>query len=229
MISLDASTWKLIACISMLADHLAVAIFLTQPILFYNIKGHEFAPTDSSYYWVYFTMRAIGRLAFPIFSYFIVEGYYKTKSLYKYIGRMAIFAIISEIPFNLVAGRAPFYPQYQNVLVTYLLALAMLCTLDTIDPSRRVRWHNCSLYTIVPPYPTPWLKLAIIGSFAGIGYLVKSDYGVEGILLIALIHEYYFKIRLPWYSGNYGVKWINRMMYWFYPVHLGVIGRLIRS
>lgn len=209
--SYSASTWKLIACISMLTDHLAVAIFLTQPILFYNIEGQGFSPADSSYYWIYLIMRAVGRLAFPIFAYFIVEGYYKTKSRRRYIGRMAVFALLSEIPFNLVAGRSLFYPQYQNVLVTYILAIAMMYSIDKIRHKKEDTLSSLA-------------HLAIIGVFTGIGYLLKSDYGVEGILLIALIHEYYFKIRISWYSGNYGVKWVNKMMYWFYPVHLLVIG-----
>ena len=46
-------------------------------------------------------MTCIGRISFPIFAFMIVEGYFNTKNLKKYIKRLFIFAIISEIPFNL--------------------------------------------------------------------------------------------------------------------------------
>ena len=52
----------------------------------------------------------IGRLAFPIFAFMIVEGYFKTSNLKRYVGRLFIFAIISEIPYNLMMGDSIFNP-----------------------------------------------------------------------------------------------------------------------
>ena len=68
----------------------------------------------------------IGRLAFPIFAFMTVEGYFHTRNLKKYVLRLFVFALISEIPFNLMLGSRIFYPIHQNVLWTFLLGIAMI-------------------------------------------------------------------------------------------------------
>ena len=64
-----------------------------------------------------------GRVAFPIFAFMAVEGYFHTRSFKKYILRMLLFAVLSEIPFDLMYGGTWFYPVHQNVLWTFLLSL----------------------------------------------------------------------------------------------------------
>lgn len=71
-------------------------------------------------------MTCIGRISFPIFAFMIVEGYFNTKNLKKYIKRLFIFAIISEIPFNLALGSRLFYPIHQNVLWSFLISLGLI-------------------------------------------------------------------------------------------------------
>ena len=56
----------------------------------------------------YLWMTCIGRLAYPIFAFMIVEGYFHTKNLKKYVLRLLLFALISEIPFNLVMASSWF-------------------------------------------------------------------------------------------------------------------------
>ena len=68
----------------------------------------------------------IGRIAFPIFAFMIAEGFFHTKNLKKYAMRMLVFAIISEIPFNLVMGSRIFYPLHQNVLWTFLIGIGLM-------------------------------------------------------------------------------------------------------
>lgn len=68
----------------------------------------------------------VGRLAFPIFAFLITEGYFHTRDLKRYALRLLAGALISEIPFNLMAHGSVLYPFHQNVLWTFLLGLGMI-------------------------------------------------------------------------------------------------------
>lgn len=68
----------------------------------------------------------IGRIAFPIFAFMTAEGFHHTKNIKKYAGRLLLFAVISEVPFNLVAGGSVFYPLHQNVLWTFLISVGLM-------------------------------------------------------------------------------------------------------
>lgn len=126
---LDGGTLKLIAAALMLIDHVG-AILLPETVI----------------------LRCIGRLAFPIFAFFIAEGYAHTRRFGRYLLRMAIWAAVSEIPFNLEFGHF-FVPGRQNVLWTFCLALLTLRGLDRLrrvpGPSgtqaRRWRWRQALL------------------------------------------------------------------------------------
>ena len=71
-------------------------------------------------------LTCIGRLTFPIFAFLIVEGYFHTSNLKKYASRLLLFAVLSEIPFNLAMGSRIFYPIHQNVLWSFLISLALI-------------------------------------------------------------------------------------------------------
>lgn len=91
-------------------------------------------------------MTAVGRLAYPIFAFMIVEGFYHTHDLKKYILRLLAFAVVSEIPFNLMYGGAAFYPVHQNVLWTFLLSLAGICLIDRVKKKEIVKKEQkCAL------------------------------------------------------------------------------------
>lgn len=71
-------------------------------------------------------MTILGRLAFPIFAFMTVEGFFHTKNLKKYMKRMFLFALLSEIPFNLMSGGSFINPFHQNVLWSFLLGLFLM-------------------------------------------------------------------------------------------------------
>ena len=71
-------------------------------------------------------MTCLGRLAFPIFAFLLVEGFFHTRSRPNYAKRLLIFALISEIPFNLMCGGRIFFPIHQNVLWTFLIAFGLM-------------------------------------------------------------------------------------------------------
>ena len=70
---------KIIACLTMLADHIGVAFF----------------PNESIF-------RMIGRLAMPIYAYHIASGFHFTKNLKKYCIRILLIALVSQVPFMIL-------------------------------------------------------------------------------------------------------------------------------
>lgn len=75
-------------------------------------------------------MTCVGRLAFPIFAFLVAEGFVRTRSRARYARRLLIFAIVSEVPFDLLAAGRPVYPFHQNVLWTFLIALGCMQLLE---------------------------------------------------------------------------------------------------
>ncbi|MBE5883932.1 MAG: conjugal transfer protein TraX [Lachnospiraceae bacterium] len=96
-------TLHIMAMLFMLCDHLWATI----------IPGNDW-------------LTCVGRIAFPIFAFMIVEGYFHTRSVKKYLGRLLLLAFLSEIPFNLMMGSRIFYPIHQNVLWTFLIAVLLI-------------------------------------------------------------------------------------------------------
>ena len=103
---LSGSTLKLIAIITMLIDHIGAAVIAR---LLIAGQGSEML------YKIYYAMRAVGRVAFPIFCFLLVEGFFYTGSRKKYALRLFGFALLSEIPFDLAFSGKILEFGYQNV------------------------------------------------------------------------------------------------------------------
>lgn len=138
--------------------------------MFFMLLDHTWA-TVLSYNW----MTCVGRIAFPIFAFMIVEGFNHTRCLKKYMLRMLIFAVISEIPFNLMYGAQLFYPVHQNVLWTFLLALGGLWLMEW------VRIKNKLWLTVVV-----CLTVCVLGTV--LGYVLFVDYYGCGILTVFVFY-----------------------------------------
>ena len=223
---LDGGALKGIAAALMLMDHVG-AILLPEVL----------------------ALRCVGRLAFPIFAFFIAEGYAHTRDFGRYFRRLAILAVVSEIPFNLENG-AVFDPTRQNVLFTFCLALLTLRGLEALGRERGFgRWAGCGLM--------------MAAGFAA-GELLRTDYGGWGVVTVALLYlcrdgrfarlwlllamaavnglgmgsltmpvfggempiQIFAVAALPviWlYNGQAGPKGLRRAFYVFYPAHLLVL------
>lgn len=110
---LSASTLRLLAMAFMLLDHLWATI----------VPGNNW-------------MTYVGRLAFPIFAFQIVEGFYHTADRNRYTKRLLLLALVSEIPFNLMTLSSPVFPFHQNTVFTLLLGLWAISALDRAKTER---------------------------------------------------------------------------------------------
>lgn len=127
-------------------------------------------------------LHIVGRLAYPIFAFLITEGYAHTRDFKAYCTRLLLFALITEIPFNLMMGSF-FYPIHQNVMFTFLLALLLLRGLDHL--LQKCSSRLCQLILVV--------LFAILGY--ALGNITFVDYYGCGILTVFLFH---FTRQKPW-------------------------------
>jgi len=207
-------------------------------------------------------MTCLGRLAFPIFAFMTVEGFYHTKSRKRYAGRLLLVALLSELPFNLMMSGSLLYPFHQNVLWCFLLCLGLMSLNETAKNTGK--WWICSLTAA---------GTLLLGTVAGM--LSMMDYMHYGVWMVLTF--YFFRGKRWWnyagqllfmiyinravgglvyelevfgravsfpqqcfavfalipiwlYNGRQGYhrKWFRYLCYAFYPVHLAVLGLLMK-
>lgn len=154
-------------------------------------------------------LTCIGRLAYPIFAFMIVEGYFHTRSLKKYVGRLLVFAVLSEIPFNLALGGRLFYPIHQNVLWTFLISIGLIVINEKAKKTGKLLG-----------------RIAVGAATVLLGYVVGIvtfvDFYHAGILTVLVF--YFFRGRKWWnYLGQLVCLWyINVEMLggFSYELHL---------
>ena len=156
-LSLNMSQLKIIAMIFMFIDHFAYVMIERGTGL-----GGDFYMIDR-------VMRGMGRIAFPIFCFTIVEGFQKTKDVKAYLRRLFLFAVISEIPFDLAFRGSILQMNYQNVFWTLAFGLA-------------------SLMIYEDPWMPKWKRiLGLLLCFYLPNYF-HTDYSVYGVLVIFLMY-----------------------------------------
>ena len=221
---ISGSWLKLIAVISMLIDHTASHVFRGMDwayYCFFQIGHHEITP--------YFLMRGvIGRWAFPLFAFLIVEGFLHTHDRKRYGINLAAFALISEIPCNLVHANKFFYPG-QNVFFTLLLGYLGLCVIERYrDDMKKLAQYLIPLFL---------LSIVLRSDYgcAGFGfilliYLLRSNKLLMSIVGSGALPNTFFAgmafIPIWFYNGERGFvkgKFLKYAFYWFYPVHLLVL------
>lgn len=119
-----------------------------------------------------------GRVAFPIFAFMAVEGYFHTRSFKKYILRMLLFAVLSEIPFDLMYGGTWFYPVHQNVLWTFLLGLLGVWLMEQVRKKGKT-WMYLLVCVLVVPAGLVLGTLCMV-DYYGVGVLTVSYMGGNG-------------------------------------------------
>lgn len=202
---------KIIAIITMTIDHTGLML----------MGGTEY----------YGLFRNIGRIAFPIYCFLLTEGFLKTRNVKKYALRLFVFALVSEIPFNLMITGKVFSFERQNVFFTLLAGLLLLC------------WY--SYFSVKGQFE---IALAGIPLFMAAAYFLKTDYSWWGVMLIFLFYAFkdrklisaffagasmllygdrekyavlsLFPILL--YNGKKG-RSMKSFFYVYYPLHIAVL------
>ena len=134
----------------------------------------------------------IGRLAFPIYAFMLVEGYFHTGNLKKYVIRLLLAAVISEIPFNLMMGGRVFFPIHQNVLWSFLISIGLIHWNEKVKEKQVWKRILVAVATVC---------IAYIG-----GIITFVDYYNAGILMVLTF--YFFRGKKWWhYLGQLLCLW----------------------
>ena len=199
--SLSGYHLKMIALITMFIDHVAAVLIWRTYVASYSITASMqtsgdlvdklivwVAQNQDAVYTVYEIMRYIGRMAFPIYCFLLVEGFLHTRNVAKYVGRLAIFALISEVPFDLAIEGQWVTFAYSNVFFTLGLGLIAIWALSYIEKFyefwQEKQWEEILGRILV--LSAGLIIIVGIGVFAEI--VLHTDYGIGGIVAIAVIY-----------------------------------------
>ena len=217
---------KYIAFLSMLIDHANKALM------------HPLVTENGFLRYVSDVFDILGRVAFPLFMFFLVEGFFKTRNRFKYLLNLIVFGIISEIPFDLFQSAVLFQPNSNNVMFTLALALVMIWVIDELKVPKSY---------IIPPVLWFPVSIIIVITVCLLSMILGLDYEYHGILIayffyifrnnpiLSIIGGYLSIFKTPWallgfgltltYNGKRGKQ--NKILnYLFYPLHLLILGLL---
>lgn len=214
---LTSSGLKLIALGTMTIDHIG-AVLLPQ----------------------YLFLRIIGRIAFPIYCFLLVNGMFYTKDCRKYVGRLMLFALISEVFFDLTFFGTVYAPQHQNVFFTLAIGLIMIYVLEQLREKVKFKifFLNCAM------------ELVIVVLCCLLACFLQTDYSYFGIIMIygfyifryngalSCFFQVYMNVMIMGgvqsfavlslpiiglYNGKPGTKKYKWLFYVYYPAHLLVL------
>lgn len=242
---ISGSTIKLIAIITMLIDHTAATIL--DAIVYrqyeyqmehniFNANGY-YPIFDSAVYKIDLIMRGIGRIAFPCFCFLLVEGFIHTRNRTKYAIRLALFALLSEIPFDLAFNKKIMDNSYQNVFFTLCIGFITITFLNAILYKQQLNIKIKIIFGILICAGGMALAVALKTDYDALGvftiiimYLLRNYknaamYGGCMALTIFQMNEAYAfigMIPIAFYNGTRGLK-LKYIFYIFYPAHLLIL------
>ena len=210
---------KLIAVISMLIDH----------------TGDVLYPGKLQ-------LRCIGRLAFPLYCFLLVEGFLHTRDLKRYIFRLFIFGIISEIPFDLAFYGRVMDASHQNVFWTLLLGILAISLMSMIECDNMYLKYLLQAVSAVPfgiaaqllHTDYRWIGVGLISSMYIFHDIETLKVLCGAVLLLPVFTneiEYFgllSYVPMHFYNGKRGgmspmLKWA---FYLFYPAHLLILAMI---
>ncbi|MBR5992534.1 MAG: hypothetical protein IK018_01890 [Lachnospiraceae bacterium] len=132
---------KVIAIVTMFIDHCG-AVFVERELALIKatVPNYEGDPTYVALNITDGIMRSIGRIAFPLFIFLLIQGFMHTRNRLKYAIRLGLFALISEVPFDMAFRNTYFTMSYQNVFFTLFLGFLFMCVADFIYKKHIAPW-----------------------------------------------------------------------------------------
>lgn len=245
--SISSAFLKHIAYLSMFIDHFFAVVFWAYwEWLLVSGASVDAAGAAGT---VYSMGRAVGRLAFILFAFMASEGFQHTHSRNQYLLRLLVFAVVSEIPFDLAIKGEVFTMDGQNVYWTLFLGVAALCLLEKLRGRLLLQFLSVALCCIaaflldtdymfmgvcliVVFYlcrKSFWCQFAAgtVTIYVGMVLIYAVNYWGRGIhwslYLQASTTELYglFAFLLIYfYNGKKGRQLPKAFYYWFYPLHL---------
>lgn len=181
-------------------------------------------------------MQLIGGLAIPIFTFLLVEGFRNTSSFKKYFLSVLLFALASEIPYDLAMSGKIWDFSDQNAMISLVISLIMLYALDMVKERNG--------------FTGGLLKVCIVIAAVVWAALFRAEYGLCIVLLTAVFEIFYTKnvlktvlgiiVSLMYVTGPlsfYGIWCYNGVRtdrlpkyvyYAFYPLHLLVLAAIVK-
>lgn len=231
---LSGADLKWLAVFFMAIDHIGAA--LIEPGL---LQTGLITLQDTEYI-VYMVLRILGRFSFPIFCFLLVEGFFHTHDMVKYLKNLFLFALISEIPFDLALRGKLWDWGYQNVFFTLALGFIAIWVAQALQEKYAMQAGSAFHYKVCT-------AAAVLG-IAVIAELAHTDYGAIGVAVIYVLYafraektkgavwtwavltlgnvlEFFcfpFIFAVKAYNGQRG-KQNKYFFYLFYPLHLLVL------
>ena len=235
---------KWLAIITMLIDH--VGAVLIEPILLAAMQDALLSSAafyqqyEQYWYGLYMILRGIGRFAFPAFCFLLVEGFVHTKSRVRYLRNLLLFAVISEVPFDLAIGGKPFTMDFQNVFFTLALGFAAIWIGNYLLLRAMQSGEKAGVYRL--------LGVVVFIAFALTAEAIHADYGFVGVCVIMIFYALHYKpvaaavvstiilslsswleifcfpviFAVMCYNGQRG-RQTKYFFYIFYPLHLLIL------
>ena len=222
---LSSNALKLIALICMTVDHAGMLLFPRLIVL-----------------------RAIGRIAFPIFAWMIAEGCRHTSNRARYFCRVFLLGVAMQAFFWYFHRSL-----YQHILITFSISIALICSVQNAREKRGIWIALCAAAFLGAAFVClflvrllPWKSFAIDYGFCGVllpvliyagrnraEQLLAAAVGLAAVSLSMSALQWYCMLALPLlalYSGERGARGFKYLFYIYYPLHLTVLEviRLLR-
>lgn len=232
---------KIIALVSMIVDHAITAQVITQSLLM-----NYFHLSLMESYNLLNILQLFGRIAFPIFSFLIAEGCKRTHCIVGYVHRVLLFAMISEIPFDLAIVGSITWFYNLNTLFSYSIGITCIL-INSMRCEMKMGYRVCLMTGMIATalvvrtdYSIYAILMIMVGyyskkkasAFNGMAGILFSMYVLEPWILNGVLS---FDRFILWgasllglviafmYNGSYGNIRFKMLFYYAYPIHLTIL------